>query len=155
MSFMHVCLPAYIWFSRTITPPTEEFYLQASSASFHPLTNRKHHCRLCGDIICSLPPKPPLRPAPCSVLFVVDAKTRRIEEVGEGVDYGVRRAGAGEEEKFLRGVRVCRSCRPILTRQQYWQELVSVPPFVRFYDVSCCLNCYTCLCGIHEGIGVH
>ncbi|KAG1868796.1 FYVE zinc finger-domain-containing protein [Suillus tomentosus] len=103
-------------------------------ASFHPLTNRKHHCRLCGTIICSLPPKLPQRQSPCSVLFVVDAKTRRIEEVGEGVDYGVRRAGAGEEEKFLRGVRICRSCRPVLTRQQYWQEMASVPPFVRFYD---------------------
>lgn len=104
------------------------------TASFHPLTNRKHHCRLCGTIICSLPPKLPQRQSPCSVLFVVDAKTRRIEEVGEGVDYGVRRAGAGEEEKFLRGVRICRSCRPVLTRQQYWQEMASVPPFVRFYD---------------------
>ncbi|KAG1748924.1 FYVE zinc finger-domain-containing protein [Suillus paluster] len=104
------------------------------TASFHPLTNRKHHCRLCGDIICSLPPKLPQRQSPCSVLFVVDAKTRRIEEVGEGVDYGVRRAGTGDEEKFLRGVRVCRSCRPVLTRQQYWQEMASVPPFVRFYD---------------------
>lgn len=103
-------------------------------ASFHPLTNRKHHCRLCGTIICSLPPKLPQRQSPCSVLFVVDAKTRRIEEVGEGVDYGVRRAGAGEEEKFLRGVRICRSCRPVLTRQQYWQEMASVPPFVKFYD---------------------
>lgn len=103
-------------------------------ASFHPLTNRKHHCRLCGTIICSLPQKLPQRQSPCSVLFVVDAKTRRIEEVGEGVDYGVRRAGAGDEEKFLRGVRVCRSCRPVLTRQQYWQEMASVPPFVRFYD---------------------
>lgn len=103
-------------------------------ASFHPLTNRKHHCRLCGTIICSLPQKIPQRQSPCSVLFVVDAKTRRIEEVGEGVDYGVRRAGAGEEEKFLRGVRICRGCRPVLTRQQYWQEMASVPPFVRFYD---------------------
>jgi len=40
-------------------------------ASFHPLTNRKHHCRLCGTIICSLPPKLPQRQSPCSVLFVV------------------------------------------------------------------------------------
>lgn len=102
------------------------------TASFHPLTNRKHHCRLCGTIICSLPPKLPQRQSPCSVLFIVDTKTRCIEEVGEGVDYGVRRAG--EEEKFLRGVRICRSCKPVLTRQQYWQEMATVPPFVRFYD---------------------
>lgn len=101
------------------------------SASFHPLTNRKHHCRLCGKIICSLPIKRPQRPVLCSILFVVDPKTRRIEEVGEGVDYGVRKrrtssANAAapskekvaeeldEAEKFLKGVRICKDCRPVL-----------------------------------------
>ena len=94
------------------------------SASFHPLTNRKHHCRLCGQIICSLPIKHPIRMALCSTLFVVDVQTRQVEEVGEGVDYGVRKrkmtnissqqARQEEEDKFLRGVRICRTCRPIL-----------------------------------------
>jgi FYVE zinc finger len=94
------------------------------SASFHPLTNRKHHCRLCGQIICSLPIKHPHRMALCSTLFVVDVQTRQVEEVGEGVDYGVRKkkipnvsaqqARQEEEDKFLRGVRICRNCRPIL-----------------------------------------
>jgi len=93
-------------------------------ASFHPLTNRKHHCRLCGRIICALPVKNPQRPALCSVLFVVDSTTRLIEEVGEGVDYGVKKRQVqsspqdkgppDDPEKFLRGVRVCRDCRPIL-----------------------------------------
>lgn len=63
----------------------------------------------------------------CSILFVVDPKTREIEEVGEGVDYGVRKrtssmSGKGEkgitsveeEEKFLKGVRICKECRPVL-----------------------------------------
>ena len=89
-------------------------------------TNRKHHCRLCGRIICSLPVKYPQRPEACSLLFVVDQSTGRIEEVGEGVDYGVRRrttASSGkaqkrevlsEDEKFLKGVRTCRDCRPVL-----------------------------------------
>lgn len=100
------------------------------TASFHPLTNRKHHCRLCGQIICSLPIKHPQRPQPCSLLFVVDPKTRKIEEVGEGVDYGVKRRRTAsisappgktaiqeeldESEKFLKGVRICRGCKPIL-----------------------------------------
>lgn len=92
-------------------------------ASFHTLTNRKHHCRLCGQIICSLPIKHPQRNALCSTLFVVDTETRQIEEVGEGVDYGVRRRKDSlvgqqgkpeEEDKFLKGVRICRECRPIL-----------------------------------------
>ncbi|KIM87520.1 hypothetical protein PILCRDRAFT_815045 [Piloderma croceum F 1598] len=123
------------------------------TASFHPLTNRKHHCRLCGQIICSLPVKRPQRPETCSLLFVVDPKTRRIEEVGEGVDYGVRRRrslpppgpGQGkekekeeplpEDEKFLKGVRICRQCRPVLLRQQYHQEVVHVPTFSRLYEI--------------------
>ncbi|KAF9049250.1 hypothetical protein BDZ89DRAFT_941093 [Hymenopellis radicata] len=120
------------------------------SASFHPLTNRKHHCRLCGQIICSLPIKNPQRSALCSVLFVVDPKTRRIEEVGEGVDYGVKRRRTNsmngppgkrpvqdddEAEKFLKGVRICRSCRPILLRQQYQQEMSVVPTFSHLYAV--------------------
>ncbi|KAI1794555.1 FYVE-domain-containing protein [Ganoderma leucocontextum] len=116
------------------------------TASFHPLTNRKHHCRLCGRIICSLPVKHPQRPESCSLLFVVDQSTGRIEEVGEGVDYGVRRrttASPGkpqkrevlsEDEKFLKGVRICRDCKPVLVREQYRQEMGVVPLFTRLYD---------------------
>ncbi|KII89255.1 hypothetical protein PLICRDRAFT_110137 [Plicaturopsis crispa FD-325 SS-3] len=119
------------------------------TASFHPLTNRKHHCRLCGQIICSLPVKRPQRPVPCSILFVVDPRTRRIEEVGEGVDYGVRKRRStppqpakgkakddalGDEEKFLKGVRICNQCRPVLLRQQYQHETVHVPTFAKLYD---------------------
>lgn len=73
--------------------------------------------------------KQPQRPFVCSLLFVVDPQTRRIEEVDEGVDYGVRKRrtpsvsvqGKGkekeeapEDEKFLKGVRICRECRPVL-----------------------------------------
>ena len=71
--------------------------------------------------------KVPQRPEPCSLLFVADSKTGRIEEVSEGVDYGVRRRPSynpqakgrkeeamGEDEKFLKGVRICRDCRPVL-----------------------------------------
>ncbi|KAF8797914.1 hypothetical protein BYT27DRAFT_7228531 [Phlegmacium glaucopus] len=113
------------------------------AASFHPLTNRKHHCRLCGQIICSLPIKHPHRTALCSILFVVDIQTRQVEEVGEGVDYGVRKrkttnvptqqARQEEEDKFLKGVRICRNCRPILLRHQYEQQIQVVPPFVNLY----------------------
>ncbi|KAF8120946.1 FYVE zinc finger-domain-containing protein, partial [Boletus edulis] len=114
------------------------------TASFHPLTNRKHHCRLCGQIICSLPTKRPQRPQPCSILFIVDSKTRKIEQVGEGVHYGVtRRASTGsnekekdeslaDDEKFLKGVRVCRNCKPILS--SFYQEVSRIPPLVRLYE---------------------
>jgi rabenosyn-5 len=50
---------------------------------------------------------------------VVDQHSKCIEEVGEGVDYGVKRRGstkskADEEDKFLKGVRICRDCRSVL-----------------------------------------
>ncbi|KAI9466288.1 FYVE zinc finger-domain-containing protein [Lactarius psammicola] len=117
------------------------------AASFHPITNRKHHCRLCGKIICSLPVKRPQRPVTCSLLFVVDPKTGQIEEVVEGVDYGVRRRtlssagrvairdGLNPEEKFLKGIRICRDCRPALLRKQYSQDRVALPTFSKLYDV--------------------
>ena len=88
---------------------------------------------MCGRLVCSLPAKRPQRPAPCSLLFVADPATGAIEEVSEGVDYGVRRGsvsmqGGGrpggekkgrpepvvDEEKFLKGVRICRDCRPVI-----------------------------------------
>jgi rabenosyn-5 len=98
----------------------------------------------------------------CSTLFVVDAYARQIEEVGEGVDYGVKRRKMAknsdqpgrqeEEDKFLKGVRICRECRPILLcvhvptfalqlsltlvrRQQYYQQSRVVPDFAKLYDV--------------------
>ena len=88
-------------------------------------TNRKHHCRLCGKIICSLPVKRPQRPVPCSLLFVANSKTGRLEEVSEGVDYGVRprsrtnsmngkSKGPPVEETFLKGVRICKDCKPTM-----------------------------------------
>ncbi|KAH9063357.1 FYVE zinc finger-domain-containing protein [Lactarius vividus] len=117
------------------------------TASFHPITNRKHHCRLCGKVICSLPVKRPQRPVTCSLLFVVDPKTGQIEEVVEGVDYGVRRRtlssagrvavrdGLNPEEKFLKGVRICRDCRPVLLHKQYTQDRATSPTFSKLYDV--------------------
>ncbi|KZV86546.1 FYVE-domain-containing protein [Exidia glandulosa HHB12029] len=111
------------------------------SASFHPITNRKHHCRLCGRIICALPPKAPQRPQTCSLLFVADPRTGAIEEVGEGVDYGVKKRGAqldkkakADEDKFLKGVRICRECRPTLLRKQYAVEQAALPTFARLYE---------------------
>ncbi|KAH8833947.1 FYVE-domain-containing protein [Flagelloscypha sp. PMI_526] len=140
-----------------ITPWEEDKHVNECwicQTSFHPLTNRKHHCRLCGRIVCALPvsvkmitppaseknpdPQPrPLRAVKCSSLFVADGDSkgrRTIEEVGEGVDYGVRRHKSSisgsqhaipdiDDDRFLKGVRICRACRPVLLRMQHSLEL--------------------------------
>jgi len=79
---------------------------------------------------------------------VVDPATGKIEELGgDVVDYGVKRKDltpggssemakklAEEQEKYLKGVRICRECRPTLRRRQYSVEAKSVPPFARLYE---------------------
>lgn len=82
----------------------------------------------------------------------MDSKTGAIEEVGgDIVDYGVKRRDfapdlgprdgstakkmAEEQEKYLKGVRICRECRPTLRRRQYAIEAKNTTPFARLYDI--------------------
>ncbi|KAG8692578.1 carboxypeptidase Y-deficient [Ceratobasidium sp. 395] len=101
--------------------------------SFHPLTNRKHHCRLCGRVVCSLPPKAPTRPVTCSLLIVADPRTHKIDEVPDMIAYGVT-LDEKERQGFLKGVRVCRTCRSVVAKQQYHMEAATVPAFSRVYQ---------------------
>lgn len=83
-------------------PDAEARKCRVCAASFS-LSTRKHHCRLCGRIVCSLPPTPPAllavqiqlfagsdelppgtRREKCSLLLVADWRTGRGEEVDEG-----------------------------------------------------------------------
>jgi hypothetical protein len=61
----------------------------------------------------------------------------QIEEIEEGVDYGVRSVEASKlaDEKFLRGVRICRDCQHYLRRKQYILEARTTPLIVTLHTV--------------------
>lgn len=44
--------------------------------------------------------------------------------------------GGEDVEKFLKGVRICRECKPVMLRQQYRHEAKRVPSMIKLYDVS-------------------
>lgn len=55
----------------------------------------RHQRVFAGNLSPPPPIQRPQRPDPCSILSIAYPKTRKIEEMGEGVDYGVKRRASG------------------------------------------------------------
>ncbi|SPO21665.1 related to vacuolar segregation protein PEP7 [Ustilago trichophora] len=111
-------------------------------------TVRKHHCRLCGRVVCASPHLTRLAWAEqmgsgtgktltaeeraaldgkCSGNIVADPISGRIEEVKEG-------AAASSSTSPSKGVRICLDCKSIVRKRQYMMDDEPLPIFMKLYE---------------------
>lgn len=116
-------------------------------------TVRKHHCRLCGRVVCASPHLTRLtwaeQMAPgtgkvltvqeraeldnkCSGNIVADPITGRIEEVKEGAAATSSKPGSSAAQS--KGVRICRDCKSIVRKRQYMMDDEPLPVFIKLYE---------------------
>lgn len=99
----------------------------------------RHHCRLCGRIVCSSPRLPPILQTgvtvcdePCSTLCNADPKTMTIQELPPCAPQSGPQLSA-YEERGLHAFRACADCRATLMRMQYHGEKDRQTPLTRLY----------------------
>lgn len=114
-------------------------------------TVRKHHCRLCGRVVCasphlSLPPGISGPPPPsteegkspaddqvkCSSLVVADDQTgTKIKDVPRWDEASSKHLDANGR---TRGIRICRECKDTILHRQYMLDDGSLPAYVKLYE---------------------
>lgn len=115
-------------------------------------TVRKHHCRLCGRVVCASPHLTRLAWAEqmgsgtgktltaeeraaldgkCSGNIIADPITGRIEEVKEGATASSKPGSSAAQSK---GVRICCDCKSIVRKRQYMMDDEPLPVFMKLYE---------------------
>ncbi|EPQ29642.1 uncharacterized protein PFL1_02862 [Pseudozyma flocculosa PF-1] len=123
------------------------------------LTVRKHHCRLCGRVVCASPhlsrpawpeavgaPGDATQPMPlveqrkqlerkCSSLIVADPVTGKIEDARDAAGLAKGAAdGKADRAASEKGVRICRDCKDVIRKRQYMIDDGTVPAYLKLYE---------------------
>lgn len=104
------------------------------------LAIRRHHCRLCGRVVCSSPQLPRLLQTddgprkPCSSLLLIDPTTSAIQPMPA---YPALDVSAAEMQKYrdaeMRAIRFCHECQGVLLRISYGRLSTTATAFLHDY----------------------